>query len=873
VQVIAAFCAVSVCLAAAAADQPRPAFTRAPTAVRVGERVRIDFAVDRPTDVAVFVQDARGRIVRHLAAGVLGKNPPAPLKAGSLAQSIAWDRRDDRDRPVARRDGPFKVRVALGLTPTFAKMLGHNPADLGGVRGMAVGPRGEVYVIHSFGSHHPHDGSAAIAVLSREGKYLRTIAPFPADLPAARLAGLRHLRLANGSRVPYVFQGETRSCLPGLGDLPSHQPVVTSDGRLAFVGVHEGPRPFAQPGQARLTVIGTDGGAPAGGVLQTRIHPLTDTAASLALSPDEKTLYAAGVRAGTHLCLPGHDFTCEHCDHRGSTWAHTVPVHCVFRFRWGDPHAAVYIGNPARAGDEPSLLDEPVAVACDGEGNVYVADTGNDRIAVFAPGDRSAEPLAQVKVAAPQRVAVHRRTGAIYVLSGDREVDLVKLDGYRSGREVWRRRLYRSRRRPSPIRRPCMALDDRVDPPILWLGRPLSRIVDRGKRPGEPLDLRSAEWMGPPAMASVMEMSLDRDRGMLYVNNARRYDVRSWTAERLNLPARGMWPNSYPGSASGRLGRDGSYYLHRGAARARVLRFGADLKPRPFPNSTRPDGVDTEGALCGYARDHTQGHTADAAGNVYVLWKKGADQNQPGDAHRAYCLSVYRPDGSLKAERLVDASIPGLNSIRVDPAGNLYLAVAVRPHGGLVPPGLEGQVPDAPTDPDAVNGVNMYPMMYGSIIKFPPTGGIIREGAGGVRCRFAFGRPIDVKGARWIVPGVSVVNGYSAPKRHPGTIISCVCETPCMDVDDFGRTFFPDAGRARFGVLDTAGNVIGWFGRYGNPDSTGADGRIPLWWPQALAVGDAAVYIGDRLNRRILAARLTYKTEATCEVTRPQAKP
>ena len=52
-----------------------------------------------------------------------------------------------------------------------------------------------------------------------------------------------------------------------------------------------------------------------------------------------------------------------------------------------------------------------------------------------------------------------------------------------------------------------------------------------------------------------------------------------------------------------------------------------------------------------------------------------------------------------------------------------------------------------------------------------------------------------------------------------------------------------------------------------------ADGRIPLWWPQALAVGDAAVYIGDRLNRRILAAHLTYKTEATCQVTDPQAKP
>jgi len=31
-------------------------------------------------------------------------------------------------------------------------------------------------------------------------------------------------------------------------------------------------------------------------------------------------------------------------------------------------------------------------------------------------------------------------------------------------------------------------------------------------------------------------------------------------------------------------------------------------------------------------------------------------------------------------------------------------------------------------------------------------------------------------------------------------------------------------------------------------------------------VGDAEVYIGDHLNRRILVARLAHQAEATCEV-------
>jgi len=839
-------------------------FTEGPSAAGDGDAVRIAFAVNRATDVAVTVEDAKGAVVRHLVAGRLGRNPPPPLKADSLAQSIAWDRTDDLGKPVAGTRGPFRARVSLGLKPTFKRFVGHNPADFGGVRGMAVGPKGNVFVIHSYGSQHPLDGSAAIAVLSREGRYLRTIAPFPADIPEKRLVGLKFIRRRDGTKAPYVYQSETRSYLPGLGDLPSQTPVVTDDGRFAFVGVQEGPRPFAQPGEARLTVIRTDGGTAEGGVLRTLIHPLTDAVGGLALSPDQKTIYACGVRAGTHPTGPAYNFTCEHCDHSGSTWRHTIPVHCVFRLGWNDPQAAVYIGNPARAGDEPGRLNNPVNVATDGAGNIYVADFGNSRIAVFKAEGRFPEPLAQIKVEAPQRVAVHRTTGAIYVLAGGKELDLVKFDGYKTGREVWRTRVFRSRRAPLVIRRPAMALDDHVDPPIVWISRPLARIVDKGDTPGEMRNLWDESWRGPPAMAAVMEMSLDRRRGRLYVNNTVRYDTRTWQRERFKLGRGRMWPSSNPGSSTGRVGRDGNYYVNLAARRARILRFGPDLEAQPFAKGKDAADTGPGGALAGSARDHGQGHTADVRGNVYALWKKG--RHRPGDAHRAYCLSKYGPDGTLLNDRLIDASIPGLHAVRTDLRGNLYLAVAVRPGTSPIPPGLEGQVPDGPTDPAAVNGINMYPMMYGSIVKFGPAGGEVREGIGGTRCNMAFGRAIDVKGAKWIVPGAAVVTGYSAPKKTPGTFISCVCESHCMDVDDFGRTFFPDAPRARVGILDTAGNEIGSFGTYGNPDSKGSGNTIPLWWPQAVAVGDREAYVGDRLNRRIVVVRLTYAAEQTCAV-------
>jgi hypothetical protein len=69
------------CGAAQAAEPAAPpAFTKKPAVTKAGDRVKIDFAVSRETDVSVFIEDARGKIVRHRIFGVLGKNPPAPKK-------------------------------------------------------------------------------------------------------------------------------------------------------------------------------------------------------------------------------------------------------------------------------------------------------------------------------------------------------------------------------------------------------------------------------------------------------------------------------------------------------------------------------------------------------------------------------------------------------------------------------------------------------------------------------------------------------------------------------------------------------------------------------------------------------------------------
>ena len=160
-------------------------FTAKPTAQKAGDKTTINFAVSAETDIEVAILDARGKVVRHLVAGQLGKNAPAPLVKNSLKQELVWDGKTDLGQPA--QGGPFKIRVSLGTRPMLDKMTGDNPAELGSVRGFAVGPNGDLFVLHNYASIHPEDSTGFCSVFSREGKYLRTILPYNSTTPDDKL--------------------------------------------------------------------------------------------------------------------------------------------------------------------------------------------------------------------------------------------------------------------------------------------------------------------------------------------------------------------------------------------------------------------------------------------------------------------------------------------------------------------------------------------------------------------------------------------------------------------------------------------------------------------------------------------------------------
>ena len=145
-------------------------FAQKPKVAKQHDRWIITFASRARCDATVAIVGPDGRIVRHLASGVLGKNAPYPFQQDTLSQRLEWDGLTDGFRKAETGGG--EVRVRLGLQAKYE-------------RDIAWAPR---------------KGSC----VEKDGRYLRTLFPPPAETPAAVLARTTS-RLATtvwGEKIP-----------------------------------------------------------------------------------------------------------------------------------------------------------------------------------------------------------------------------------------------------------------------------------------------------------------------------------------------------------------------------------------------------------------------------------------------------------------------------------------------------------------------------------------------------------------------------------------------------------------------------------------------------------------------------------------------
>ena len=210
-----------LCICASAAEVR---FTKKPQAVKKGDKVIITFSVSGQTDVEVAVLNAKGNAVRHLAAGVLGKNPPPPLQADSLSQTIEWDLKDDNGKDVT--EGECSVRVSLGLKAELDQFFGTH--GLGGSK-FTVDGAGDIYIKSGW----------TVRVFTRDGVYKKTIMPFPADLTLEQVKGLNPVKLSDKEYLPRIYSTEALFTYPSSMRGDASKIMITSDGTLVLEGLDQ----------------------------------------------------------------------------------------------------------------------------------------------------------------------------------------------------------------------------------------------------------------------------------------------------------------------------------------------------------------------------------------------------------------------------------------------------------------------------------------------------------------------------------------------------------------------------------------------------------------------------------------------------------
>jgi hypothetical protein len=861
------------------------AFTQKPAITRKGDEVEIRFAVKEPCDVTVAVQNEDGTIVRHLASGVLGENAPAPFEKNALRQTLVWDGKNDQGVYLDDVEG-LTVRVSLGLTPRFERTLFWAPKRRPSRDTPLFAAAEEGVYVYNGGT-----SIDSIILYDRDGNYVRTVYPFPGD-EIGETRGLQWRRFPqDGRRLPLktnflrctmltsgtnagtsYHDHRDKPAVPPLAHLTEHfamygraaQAMAVRDGRIALAYLYLN----------RLGTDGTTGGLPLLGPKLTlpykrrRGKPQLVSPHSAALSPDGKTLYLTAYHFG-RIQRATQDIA-KLVDVR------TIPV--VMRLNMQtDEEPKVFKGHTTieQAGSDNEHFKVPTGVAVDAKGRVYVSDYMNDRIQVFSAAGRH---LQTIPARRPAHVAIHRKTGDIYVFS------------WRVRNQYEQKAVLRQVVVHGPFEDPkkkaavplaaqgrfsagwgqmtpvefTAAIDSWSDPVRIWIAEPWAgqNVLNRGRIRHSGIQIKE---MAGDKLKTVRDFAVDCQK--------QRVPLRAPIYYRQRL---------YVNPATGKLyvaeGNDNA----NGKAFNRLFEIDPETgrhKTVQIPYDTEDMCFDLEGLA--YLRTvNVVGRFNPSGGWREVPWDYGEERTRVAfgwmsgtrTAHLQSAI-VMPSDGNwhhggihVSARRHMvvacgyNVSMQVRTKAKYVHRGKKYTpkvfpgrlmggrcgATCVHVwdrHGKLigedVTPGQCDLYGIGIDEHDNLYMMSSAPRMMpgkpptpypdrtaGTLMKFPAGSGRILSLGKGVRIPLPDSqrpdRPVDFfggpQGRAWLVDAEWAYGGvgYSG-----GNIGGCSCWNARFALDSFARSFAPEVTRYSVAVLDSAGNVILRLGRYGNVD----DGR------------------------------------------------
>ncbi len=822
-------------------------FSSNPTAASRDGRVVISFAAKSPVDVEVSVLNSKGVTVRHLAAGMLGENPPAPLAKG-LSQELVWDMKDDDGKPAG--GAPFKVSVALGRKPRLHRICGWSGKWLAELAGIRCGPDGKLYAIQH-GKWVGHRSSWMITAYDRAGNYHHQVYPGPAGLAPEKRKGWPWMKLADGTELPVVHHLLSRSLYPAALMQPRNFPAVSRDGRILMLTSGEQPSRVDHPdvrGGRRLLTLNVDGSVPGNFMGPVLLPASYGGFPHLALSPDEKHLYVSG------LFDPEKGF----CN---VVWKVSLT---------GGSKPAVFAGKLFARGGGKLGLNEPMGLATDAKGNLYVADYGNDRVAVFKP---DGSLLAELPVATPDQVRVSK-SGAVYVLSVAKRTRKIgdahwyshshswKLAGVTRFADLTNKQAVAKLDYPSRKGHgggAYMALDDSGSQPVLYVGGLTWRDsgVYRCQEAGGKLKLGER--------VAGFDMSKREPEGDVGFTGDIAYaggkllsaGPSSWGFKGASWASYDAETGKYTGQfklrkigGHGELvsGKDGRLYSQQMGVSSNVFRFDLAGKPVPFTASGK-------NVLTPLDHGHSRqtGLFVSRSGVIYV---------PTGSANRKIdpvWIKSIKADGTTNVEKHLEVHGARTAGLAVDRSGCIYYGAQVVSAKAEMPAWVAGRLPEGIATENAKRAYRQC----GSLFKFPPSGGAIaRDDAGGY-VGYLHNKPAKL--------GLRNVLWNRRVGLVPSKGIGCYCETTRIDIDEYGRVYVPDTLRFSTAVFDSAGNLLMRIGSYGNMDSRGAGSPVPepeiaFGWPLSARCGGGKLFVSDLTNCRLVGVLFEHAAQAECAV-------
>jgi len=841
---------------------------------------KITFELSSATDVEVAIVDMRdSSYIRHLAAGKLGANPPSPLIADSLRQTLIWDGLNDAGLTVAGMVPG--VRVRAGMQVSQASVYGDNPYRyLVDVYGMTLDSAGNLYVLGQYGhlnleSDHGASVMNALRKYSPDGTYLRTLYPLPAGTPLATASPYGVIASTSGSWRPVTTYldgpsfGDANAPINGMGAILTTEfrngkmlicnyPYLKSKGGLSAnktmnwmtfdtlgKGVVTSPLPFISnfPVIFKSQAAGPWFGGPlyitpspdgtyylVSGVYQTDTS-ITNTLTSM-------------IPTDTGVWRDGQILKVDRNTGIATSWL-------SFKDVPRRPEDRVATVGPATLTKTANIMDMFGCIhgtAMDDSGHVFVCDRLHKRIAIY---DVNANLLDSIPVEDPDLVVVSRKSGALYVFS--RNILTIQTS-YSTLRKyaTWRNN-------PKPVitlpnfpqktwGKFHAVLSEVGEKPLLWVASYGAKFDSRDPQDYNIVaDTQNGIWAlrddgtkftvvtsfsanSKGAVRGFDRIAVDRKTERLYVNDSWHglYKNDDWSAPKFVRCSTST--KKYLDGIDASVGNDGYLYVREGKCCSPGGHFRYTQDPLHAPvnyanGSNKLDNVlgNHEGAG---ASD--RGHDITSSGQVGTIKKKGNLCNYaswspvPGDTTEDTLMTVL-PEFS--------------GGFQWGPDGNAYIGVLLRSPDHVIPP-------EYATD-------WAYSRSVGAVVKV----------AKGARA-WADSEAMPTAN-RKVYNALYVYKTGLAPFSYSGT---CVCRSPRFEVDPYGRLFVPNAITGKVTVTDNNDNPILTMGEYGNTDSRGMgslvpEPAIPLMWPTGVTTSENYIYVTDMGNERVARIKMDFQLD------------